>query len=260
MSALFGRAGTRHVLRVRMKARTGLHVGCGRDHSELSTDLPLLRTGGTPFIPGSSWKGVIRSNAEALLRGLAPVAEVDSWACDPIGASCLTDGDSADDSDTDDQLPKRVADRRSQIEARVCKACATFGGMGLASHVRFSDSTIDDAAPVVRDGVGMDRDLGRASDGLKYDYEVVASGATLMLTVHMEALEDWQVGLVLASVDDLDSGHLRIGGFGTRGLGWVEQAGVELVEQSLAQRLKRESGSPIPRDRFDQALAGLVEA
>ena len=252
MSSFFERAGTRHVLKVTMRTRTGVRIGRGRDHAELSTDLPLLRSGDTPFVPGSSWKGIIRTSAEALLRGLAPEDEMMRWACDPIAKGCLDGGGSAE--------TESVAARRERIRSRVCKACATFGGMGLASHVRFADSPFESAEPMVRDGVGMDRDLARAADGLKYDYEVVSSGARLVLTVHMEAVSDWQVGLVLAALDDLDTGHLRVGGFGTRGLGWVECTELELTEQTLAQRLKRAPGVAVSRQRFDGALAQLAVA
>ena len=53
-------------------ARTGLRIGAGRDTDVAGHDLPVMRdANGYPFIPGASFKGVLRAQIEALLRGLS---------------------------------------------------------------------------------------------------------------------------------------------------------------------------------------------
>lgn len=254
MSVLFEGAGTRFRLTARLEARSGLRIGRGRSDAEVDTDLPLLEGPEGPFVPGSSMKGVFRTNAEAILRGLASdPGELDRWACDFLapGGACI-----------DDKAPdaESVSERRQRIARSACRACATFGGMGLASHIRFADAPLHDAETMVRDGVAMDRDLARAADGLKYDYAVVGAGGWFTVELHMEAVEDWQVGLVLACLNDLDEGFVRIGGFGTRGLGRVAVTRVDLRRQSLQQRLLREEGEAVDPSTYLAAVAALAEA
>src|SRR5689334_20300868 len=57
-------------------ARTGLRIGAGRDTDVAGHDLPVMRDpNGRPFIPGSSFKGVLRAQIESLLRSLSDDAE-----------------------------------------------------------------------------------------------------------------------------------------------------------------------------------------
>ena len=72
----------------------------------------------------------------------------------------------------------------------------------------------------VRDGVGIDRDLGSARKGIKYDYEVVPAGARFEIRIIVENAEDWELGLLLLSLKVIERGELPLGGKTTRGLGW----------------------------------------
>lgn len=205
----------RYLIRGVLEARTGFRVGAGRDPHGVVTDLPVLRDGvGRPFLPGSSLKGVVRSQAERLLRALAHGEEEKRFACDPLEyGGCLA--------------PKRENGKDDEgggtwewLQDRACAACATFGGLGLASHVRLFDAFPSGAASVqLRDGVALDRDLGRASDGKKFDFEVGVPGTRFDLRIDLENVMDWQVALVLFALDRIADGSTRIGGFGSRGLG-----------------------------------------
>src|SRR5215210_6520455 len=65
-------------------ARTGLRIGAGRDTDVAGHDLPVMRdANGHPFIPGASFKGVLRAQIEALLRGLSddPTTQRRQLAC-----------------------------------------------------------------------------------------------------------------------------------------------------------------------------------
>lgn len=208
-------------LSVGLVARSGFRLGAGKSLDAIETDLPVLRLEDDRLVvPGSSIKGVIRSAAERHLRSAAPPEEVSRWACDPLDseAQCLHGIEGAARKAADP-----IREMRKLIRERVCHACATFGGMGLASHVGFTDTLVT-APSRVRDGVGMDRDLGRAADGIKYDYEVVDPGVRLDVRVALSNVEEWQVGLLLRVIDDIHFGYVRIGGFGSRGLGRFELA------------------------------------
>lgn len=248
----------RFTLQATLTARTGFRVGRGREYTAADTDLPLLKLHDQRvLIPGSTWKGILRNGAERLLRGIDP-----ELACDPFNNPCITA------LDKDEQLALEKVDRsqraawlRNRNAGKICHACATFGAPGLASRVRTADCLLEAGTPTrIRDGVAMDRDLNRASDGMKFDYEVIEPGATFSLTLQLENADDWQVGLLLAMFEDLNEGHLRLGGFGTRGLGWLTVSGLTVTERTLEDILRRRSGMVL-RDaqlaRFDDALSTL---
>lgn len=254
----------RFVIDAELRTRTGFRIGRGRDDSALGSDLPLLKLhDGRLVVPGSSWKGVVRSAAERILRSLAPPGEEIRWACDPFGAPRNPDGQGLmtclpKASSDDDASPKdRAARERERIKAHVCLACATFGANGLASHVRFADCTFESRSSI-RDGVGIDRDLGRAADNIKFDFEVVPPGTPLHLRIGLENVQDWQVGLILTVLDELGDGSVRVGGMGSRGLGWLELVQTTVRQLTLAQVLARDSGPVADPARLQEFRSALV--
>ncbi|MCK6505018.1 CRISPR-associated RAMP protein Csx7 [Myxococcota bacterium] len=254
----------RYLIRADLKARTAFRIGRGKEFTAALTDLPQLMAsdddqgGRRVLVPGSSWKGLFRSSAERLLRALGS-----QGACDPFHDPCLKPlGDEEKKQAEKLRAREQVQRARERLRDDICLACATFGAPGLASHVKTADCVLD-ASLQVRDGVAMDRDLGRASDRLKYDFEVVEPGANLALEIHLENATDWQVGLLLAMVEDLDAGFARVGGFGSRGLGWLGLNTLTVTRQSLADIVGRRPGTAISGDDlepFHAALAELLEA
>lgn len=169
----------------------------------------------TVFLAGSGLKGVLRSHAERLLRS------ADHFACDPTrtkdSAMC---GRRKKDNPFDASYP----------HGNQCPACFTFGSLMLAGRFRIGDAyPPDDLVEItnrteVRTGVGIDRKSQAASQGVLYDSEVVVSGA-FDARVQGENYSLWQLGLVLASLQDLGHGLIRIGGCKARGMGTVRLEG-----------------------------------
>ncbi len=221
---------------------TALRIGVGRVATVSGTELPVMRDSlGRPYIPGSSFKGAWRGYLEALVRGMAP-SGVDPrpLACDPTSndeaALCLSASGmralkNAYGND-DTGLAQAVADRS-------CLACRTFGSPWLASHVRVRDLPVADGEWLgqfqVRDGVAIDRDKGTVAEG-PYDYEVVPAGTRFALHIVAENLAPWQRGLLWLGLRALERGDVALGGFTSRGLGWVKlkQRQVRLVEGARA--------------------------
>lgn len=202
---------------------TALRIGTGKSTGDIAaSDLAVLRDSkGQPLIPGASLKGAMRSAIESVLRGIPEdPGAAKAWACDPFVDPCV---DLRDDDRAVDQL--RLVDRAKWQRDRLrtaCRACRTFGTAGLASHAIFQDARVRGRARVERrDGVAIDRDLGRVSGGRKYDFEVMAEGTELNFGLVLDSAEAWQEGLVVLGLDLLNQGFIRVGGATSRGLGRV---------------------------------------
>lgn len=159
---------------------TPLRISSGRASD--NTDAPFIRMfDQTPYIPGSSLRGAIRSEVERI------IATVE----DAVGfrtCTLFTKGDCAEktrdfllklgEKERDERKDKTKEERIAEFaEEELCDVCKLFGSTVYASRLIF-----EDAQPVsgkihnrIRDGVGIDRDTGAAKDGAKFDYEVIES-------------------------------------------------------------------------------------
>lgn len=203
--------------------QTALRIGAGRATEPGGSDLPVLRDSqGYPYIPGSSFKGVLRSYVESVARA---VADRRRGACIPTGRDeerCLPDSRVK-------QIKANAAgdeEVATTLWEESCLVCRTFGSPWLASHVQVKDLRVDPEfwfdQYQVRDGVAIDRDTETAAEGLLYDYEVVPADTMFRCTIVMENGEPWQLGMLLLGLKLFEKGEISLGGFRSRGLGVVK--------------------------------------
>lgn len=184
----------------------------------------------TVFLAGSGLKGVLRSHGERILR----TAGV--YACDPNQRS----GSELCFKQRTDDLTKSNLKRPF---ANQCAACFTFGSVHIAGRFHAHD-----AYPVeerwaetnrteARTQVGLDRKTqGPAGGtGALFEVEVVVGGA-FAARVAGENFSLWQLGLLLQTLRDVDSGLTRIGGLKSRGMGAVKVKNVSLTFRTLDRR------------------------
>jgi len=210
---------------------TALSVGSRASLNPTDSDLPVMRTpDGLPFIPGSSIKGALRAHAERILRSLPP--DLGFEACDPFEKPCISDSDKR-------RFLRAAGGRESAFAQSIwdhsCTICRLFGSPWFSSRLFFKDAFLTNAAnlPIltqVRDGVGIDRDLGAARTNVKYDFETVVPGSEFGIEILGENLEAWEVGLLLSVLHTWEEGSLPIGGKSTRGLGWGK-LGIQKIER-----------------------------
>lgn len=235
----------RILLRGKLNLLSGLHVGAGRAIGVAASDLPVLKDiKGNPFIPGSSLKGVLRSNVEAFLRGFRPRTEA-------LLACCQVGGD--EDAEDPDRRPcvgpkrKEKLRRRKDGDARIwqesCWVCRSFGSPWIASKVQFVDLHLASAwAPellAVRDGVAIDRESETTAGKQKFDFEVVPPGTQFGVEILFENPEDYELGLLMLGMEFLNDGLALIGGNTSRGLGRVRFELEEVVEDTPQDILAR---------------------
>lgn len=228
-----------------------LRIGSGKTIALTSvTDLEVLKVynnkigGYVPVIPGSSWKGVFRSHAVSLLRSYGVNV------CDGVpGATCLKG---------DEWISYRDYGLQEKIRAivdgelRMCLLCLVFGSAGYSSHIRFSDSQpLDSWRLGYRTGVSIDRRTGAARRRALYTVEYVEPGAVFDFSIMAKNVPNYVLGLLITIMNDISSGVVKIGGFKSRGFGWVEFKDLRLeVVNSRGQKIlgKLEPLDPIDKD------------
>jgi CRISPR-associated RAMP protein (TIGR02581 family) len=215
----FTKLQNRLLVRGDLVARTGQRIGAGRMSDVVGSDLPVLRDAkDRPFIPGASIKGALRARAEALIRAVA--ANPDEAAPDL------------------EQIEQRTRELRSnkeqyrwsdsQFETAIWQGTTlidlTFGSPEIAGRLFIKDALVSAWSEQfeVRNGVALNRDTETVEQGLLYDYEVVPAGTRFDFELVLENADKWQLGMVLLLLKPWERGEAQIGGFRSRGLGYVQ--------------------------------------
>ncbi|GIU84527.1 MAG: hypothetical protein KatS3mg008_1302 [Acidimicrobiales bacterium] len=164
--------------------------------------------GPTPFLPGSSLKGVLRTGAEQLARATGGAA-CDPFSRDSCGRRddrerceiCLLFGSTrgAGVLMVDDALPWRLEDRSDVRKEKL-------------------EAVLDRS--VVRHGVGIDRSTGTAARGVLYDFEALVD-PVFFGSLRLRNPDGRQLALTAGALRMLAEDMLRVGGMGSRGLGRV---------------------------------------
>ena len=197
----------RAVIRIRVETVTPLSIRAGQTGLDpTGADLACVRThhrahGATVYIPGSSFKGVIRSTAEARLRASRfkhlGGGEAIEGACDPAEhrASCAV----------------HEAPDTSAVHRAHCVACRLFGSLSMRGRCAPRDlfpfsgaATLDEEERAnlarankveVRYGVLIGRMSGSVEVG-PFDQEMVPAGVTFHGEVALQNYQAWQLGLL----------------------------------------------------------------
>ncbi len=254
----------RTFIRATLEMQTALSIGSRLSLEPTGTDMPVVKgPDGLPFVPGSSIKGVVRFQAERILRTWDKKPQL--WACDPFDAPCVPEK-SRGGRKGKDELWKEANQVDEVFAQKVwdesCTACRLFGSPWFAGRIAFKDAYVMNAEDLaalyqIRDGVGIDRDLGAARTGVKYDFEVVVPGSRFGIEVLTENLEDWELGFLFTVLRAWEEGDIALGGKTTRGPGWgrlrdvtVQQVDAEHLMDYLVNRQVREERA----DRFITAF------
>ncbi|MEV3869687.1 RAMP superfamily CRISPR-associated protein [Streptomyces sp. NPDC049906] len=199
-----------------------LHIGGGEPfaHPGRGTDAaPLLRDHeGTPVVPGSTWKGVLRARCEFIL-GSVGVGGV----CTPHGG-----GDEHPGPGTCGRCAVCVAFGWTERSgAPPGRDGARPGAVGARGWLLFADSPIRDGRVRVRNHVALDRVFGGARDGALYAEQTVEDGHLVLAVRHDPPVREpgdspvrelVRAALVLA-LSEVADGTVGIGGGTTRGHG-----------------------------------------
>ena len=192
------------------------------DAGLLGPDMSFVRTLGydgetpRPYIPGTSLKGVFRSQVERIARTLRADA---TPVCLPYA---LKEREAGPELSCGKRFHKKTP--RDEVYRKECLACRMFGSLEFKGRVYIDDAYSPEPHKLkieVRDGVAIDRKTGGAAGPAKYDLEVLTHG-TFTTTVSLENFESWQVGAIGLVLRDLVDERIRLGMGTSRGLGHVK--------------------------------------
>lgn len=233
---MFKRSHNRAVLRIRIETVTPLLIRAGdAGLTPTAADLSCVRThhaqhGSTVYIPGSSLKGVLRSAAEASIRGRTFHGV--KGACDPLDhdKSCGKDPQKKMGSHRD-SLPSHVVHQQQCLACRVFGSLRMKGRTGVRDLFPWSDTAGLDARfqpggenhlranrVEARNGVAIDRVTGSVKHG-PFDQELVPAGICFFGDIALENYQAWQLGLLAQSFDEVNNGFAQLGSSKSRGLG-----------------------------------------
>ncbi|WP_414529750.1 CRISPR-associated RAMP protein Csx7 [Nodularia chucula] len=202
---------------------TALRISAGRSTEPIGSDLPVMKDAlGKPLIPGSSFKGAMRSRLESFLRGIVgndrklvanPAVEAE-WSITSKEMNKLKDS-----CDNDESLTREILNHTDLVSH-------LFGSPWIASKFQVRDLTV---LPETwfgqyqeRDGVAIDRDTETAADGKLYDFQVVPAGTQFEFKAVVENATEWELGLLMIGLHQFETEQIPLGGGRSRGLGVVK--------------------------------------
>ncbi|BAY39452.1 SSO1426 family CRISPR-associated RAMP protein [Nostoc sp. NIES-2111] len=202
---------------------TALRISAGRSSEPIGSDLPVIKDAlGNPLIPGSSFKGAMRSCLESFLRGIvgtnrklvANPAIEEEWSITSQEMKQLKDKCNNDETLTEELI--KQTDLTSLL----------FGSPWIASKFQVRDLTV--VADTwfgqyqERDGVAIDRDTETAAEGKLYDFQVVPAGTRFEFKAVVENAEKHELGLLMVGLHQFETEQIPLGGGRSRGLGVVK--------------------------------------
>ena len=203
-----------------LKTITALRISAGRSTEPIGTDLPVIKDAlGQPLIPGSSFKGALRSRLESFLRGID-----DSFAEDPANFTSSAKNKYVKD------LKEQHKDNDLELTRELLKmtdlTSHLFGSPWIASKFQVRDLTV---VPDTwfdqyqeRDGVAIDRDTETAAAGKLYDFQVVPAATQFTFRAIVENATEWELGLLMIGLHQFETEQIPLGGGRSRGLGVVK--------------------------------------
>ncbi len=251
---------------------TALRISAGRSTEPIGSDLPVIKDAlGRPLIPGSSFKGALRSRVESFLRGIVGSDR-------KLVANPAIEQEWSITSQEMKKIKENFQDDKA-LTAEIIKhtdlVSHLFGSPWVASKFQVRDLTVKSDAWFgqyqERDGVSIDRDTETAADGKLYDFQVVPAGTPFEFKAVVENAEDWELGLLTIGLHQFETEQIPLGGGRSRGLGvvkleidkmrWIDVEGNPKFLLEYLQKLVREDETAYEdaADYKDEWVGKLIE-
>ena len=247
------------ILELQSPLRIGVGKSGGMDPASIARDTVLKDTGGTPIIPGSSWKGVFRSEGERILRRKNLIV------CSGVGKDyCLNNFRKYDDFQR--SLTRDMDEAIRIFWNYTCLNCKLFGSMSVIGAVKFWDSKAIEFKLGTRTMIAISRTEGAVARGALVQVEFVEPGSKFTFKIMGNNLPNYAIGYLLTIMKNIHDGFVQIGGHKSRGFGFIrfvnlrfsdkgeKKIGDEDVSVSTQDEIKEEG------DKFFEKIKPFMEA
>ena len=193
-----------------------MHIGAGEENIEFSPESGILMTRiGTkdkiffPYIPKSSIKGILRSEAERIAKAFSKLEDSPNYICRNYPEHYC-----------------RVEQDENFIEP--CVICKIFGGEDLASHIIFSDGIPTEETKNIfktklKPGIAIDRKKQVSKDGSLFFIETLQPGAEfefkMIINNISKETKPLEYKILRSLFKMIKLGFLSIGGHKSTGMG-----------------------------------------
>jgi len=212
----------RYVLDGTLVVLTALHIGSGEE--EDGKDAPFLKDAqGNFYIPGSSFRGYLRTKLERLLAKENGFQLYTNNRKLTEAEVYLIFGYTSLKKEKDKEIKEAIVSYfdidESELENPKSKKVNEIDSMSGKIHIA-DMKVMTETETITRDGVRIDRDTGSVAKGAKFDYDVVPAGTKFKLTIELENVENYQLQLLGLALRDITQpeGDL-FGGKQSRGKG-----------------------------------------
>lgn len=232
----------RLIIKGEIITQTPLHIGSGEKDIEIGeADRPIITdTLEQPYIPGSSIKGKVRSEAERIARD-------SQFVCTPpqIKAMCGT---------------LKSAEPKPQQEFCICcRIFGTSGDISVGSKVKFRDAypIQHTGSLITRAAIALDRNTGAVVIG-PYHTEAVPANTRFYLEIVCDNMEQNEIKLLRAALKSVQDSAL--GGFSSRGFGKVKFKFTNIVRRTAGYYLGEEQEVSVEAKLLDEWQKALEAA
>lgn len=227
---------------------TALHIGSGKEEAE--HDAPFMKEDGNFYIPGSSFRGYLRTKLERFLLDENNFKFKDKKTQDLLNMAdvLLLFGYTNLFTDNTADIIKRVQEKMDFTD----KEKDSFSS--VAGRIHIADMPItSDVNSVRRDGIKIDRNTGATEASAKFDYDIIPAGSKFKFTIELENVEPYQLDLIALALKDIcDEGDL-FGGKLSRGIGKckLEDLKIQYVDKNnLKKYIFEKKKSDIDKNNF----------
>jgi CRISPR-associated RAMP protein (TIGR02581 family) len=133
-----------------------------------------------PYIPGSSLKGVLRTEAERFVRTI--YGDTPDNVCDIFKAA----------NEKDSEKQREREEEKENKDYKPCLICSIFGGQTIASRIKVGNAFLtnyDDKSVSTITKVSINRLTGAAASGKLYDVEYLSPAQEFSWSLRFENIE-----------------------------------------------------------------------
>ncbi|GIV79010.1 MAG: hypothetical protein KatS3mg050_3404 [Litorilinea sp.] len=249
-------------------------VQAGRSGFDHAPVLATYEKGAKPVLPGSSLRGVLRSQAERIARTLATFEAWDSGtdaksrkeqfrtkcpACNPL--TTKTCDPVASCNSFLKNLKKLSKEERNRFEQqgaedKLCLACQLFGSTWNGSRLRVEDAPFvgERVETKVLDFLAIDRFTGGSRDTAKFD-AVVLWKPRFRVRLFLENPQPWELGWLALVLRDLHDGLITVGFGAAKGFGECR-----IEDEKLTFGILHDSDFPSqPMPQVQRSISGVYQ-